>query len=252
MSSDTDRLRELLDEQSVEYRIDDARTVKSTSWEFGEHGNAMFTEYDDGDCAFVTSGNSWTPEQAIAVTLGSTCKECAEGMGAYADSLCDPLKEQLDKLLRCIENDYGVTASWDGLRKVWLMERTVALPADVIATLGSGNPCPWCGRDMDKRSEADKDNEEHAWYRDDSDFIQGLKRMAEHRTTQLAEAHGLIRDMYSYAVNREMELCNACTDADGDFADCSAFDEYDGACGIAKRRFEELYKERIEQMGVEL
>ena len=54
---------------------------------------------------------------------------CAEGMGRYADSLCDPLKqriseleEQRDMLLRCLENDYGIKASWDGLRKLWLTE----------------------------------------------------------------------------------------------------------------------------------
>lgn len=41
------------------------------------------------------------------------------------------------------------------------------------------NPCPWCGRDMDKRSEADKDNEGHVWYRDDSDYIQNLIRSNE-------------------------------------------------------------------------
>jgi predicted RNA-binding Zn-ribbon protein involved in translation (DUF1610 family) len=40
-------------------------------------------------------------------------------------------------------------------------------------------PCPWCGRDMDKRSEADKDNAGHTWYRDDSDYIQGLIRSNE-------------------------------------------------------------------------
>ena len=35
----------------------------------------------------------------------------------------------VDKLIRCLENDYGITASWDGLCKVWLTER---------ATLGRG------------------------------------------------------------------------------------------------------------------
>lgn len=29
----------------------------------------------------------------------------------------------VDKLIRCLENDYGITARWDGLRKVWLTER---------------------------------------------------------------------------------------------------------------------------------
>lgn len=57
----------------------------------------------------------------------------------------------------------------------------------------------------------------------------------------------LVEDMFGYAVKREMELCNACSCADGDFADCSACDEYDGACGIAKKRFEELYADRMRE-----
>lgn len=65
-------------------------------------------------------------DEGIKLPRERTC-ECAEGMSAYADSLCDPLKEQMDKLLRCLENDYGITASWDGLRKVWRTESTQAL-----------------------------------------------------------------------------------------------------------------------------
>ena len=70
MTSATERIRAMLDERGVEYRIDDAKTVRVTKWEFGEHSSAMFTEYDDGECVFVTSGHTWTPEQAIAATLG--------------------------------------------------------------------------------------------------------------------------------------------------------------------------------------
>lgn len=67
-----------------------------------------------------------------------------------------------------------------------------------------------------------------------------------------AKLRELLRDMWGYAVNREMELCNACSCADGDFADCSACDEYDGACGIAKKRFEELYADRMRELGIEV
>ena len=62
----------------------------------------------------------------------------------------------------------------------------------------------------------------------------------------------LAQDMYCYAFNREMELCNACTDANGEFADCGACDEYDGACGIAKKRFEVLYGDRMRELGIEV
>ena len=35
---------------------------------------------------------------------------------------CGPL----DVLLRCLENDYGIKASWDGLRKLWLTENVTS------------------------------------------------------------------------------------------------------------------------------
>lgn len=46
-----------------------------------------------------------TPEQAIAATLGSD-------------------KPPYDELLRCLENDWHIHASWDGLRKFWCIELT--------------------------------------------------------------------------------------------------------------------------------
>lgn len=69
---------------------------------------------------------SW---QAIANELnaelgGGNCARCAEDMGRYADSLCDPLKERIAELLRCLENDWHIHASWDGLRKFWCIELT--------------------------------------------------------------------------------------------------------------------------------
>lgn len=66
-----------------------------------------------------------------------------------------------------------------------------------------------------------------------------------------AKLRKLVRDMFSYAFNREMELCNACVEANGEYADCAACDEYDGACGIAKKRFEELYADRMRELGVD-
>ena len=67
--------------------------------------------------------------QAIADELnaelgGGNCARCAEDMGRYADSLCDPLKERIAELLRCLENDWHIHASWDGLRKFWCIELT--------------------------------------------------------------------------------------------------------------------------------
>ena len=84
--------------------------------------------------------------------------------------------------------------------------------------------------------------------RDAADTIEHLRVMAQ----DVMPLRELVGDMYGYAANREMELCNACTEADGDYADCAACDAYDGACGIAKRRFEELYKGRMKALGIEV
>ena len=44
------------------------------------------------------------------------------------ESLRDRLQAvgPLDVLLRCLENDYGIRASWDGLRRVWVTESVTA------------------------------------------------------------------------------------------------------------------------------
>lgn len=48
----------------------------------------------------------------------------------------DEARAQLDadwpKLLRCLENDYGIAASWDGLRKIWLTERADGSAVDAV------------------------------------------------------------------------------------------------------------------------
>lgn len=84
--------------------------------------------------------------------------------------------------------------------------------------------------------------------------VSGLPMLAEIKRLydENAKLRELVRDMCSYVMNREMELCNACVEADGDYAGCNACDEYDGACGIAKKRFEELYSDRMLELGVEV
>ena len=77
-----------------------------------------------------------------------------------------------------------------------------------------------------------------------------LSASEQRKIERIEQLESLVRDMYGYAVSRAMELCNACTDANGEYADCAACDEYDGACGIAKRRFEELYDERMDALGL--
>lgn len=81
--------------------------------------------------------------QAIADELntelgGGNCARCAEDLGRYADSLCDPLKERIAELLRCLENDWHIHASWDGLRKFWCIELNEEGVRMRDAELGSG------------------------------------------------------------------------------------------------------------------
>lgn len=81
----TDELRALLDEHGVEYSAEDGKTAWATRWEFG-HSSALFTEYDDDKCVFVTSGYTWTPERAIAATLGAgECEWELEHSGTLYD-----------------------------------------------------------------------------------------------------------------------------------------------------------------------
>ena len=74
MSSDktaTERLRRLLDARGVEWSAQDRFTRDvETRWLFPA-SSALFTEYEDGMTIMVISGAEWTPEQAIAATLGN-------------------------------------------------------------------------------------------------------------------------------------------------------------------------------------
>lgn len=92
----TEELRRLLDERGVEWRADDGKTVWVTRWVFNGHSSAMFSEYDDGECVFVTSGHSWTPEQAVAATLGrGACKvEEYEDTGIPVCSECGAVQPE--------------------------------------------------------------------------------------------------------------------------------------------------------------
>ena len=61
----------------------------------------------------------------------------------YEERIAD-LEAERDKLLRCLENDYGIKASWDGLRKVWLTERTYMEPES----------CAECARGMGRYADS--------------------------------------------------------------------------------------------------
>lgn len=96
--------------------------------------------------------------------------------------------------------------------------------------------CPSCGIKVENEKLRDQLEEQKCFAADLERDVRALRKLVE--------------DMFSYASNQEMELCNACVKADGEFSDCAACDEYDGACGIAKKRFEELYSDRMRELGI--
>lgn len=72
----TERVRELLDERGVEWTANDGKYAKETCWTYMGELTAAFTEYNNGTTRFDCDTWCFTPEQAIAVTLGAvTCHE---------------------------------------------------------------------------------------------------------------------------------------------------------------------------------
>lgn len=63
-------LRRLLDERGVEWTADDGEYVKETSWTYMGELTAAFAELGNGITRFACDTWCFTPEQAIAATLG--------------------------------------------------------------------------------------------------------------------------------------------------------------------------------------
>ena len=66
----TEDLRRMLDERGVEYVANDYKSVKETCWSYMGELDAVFAEFGDGETRFVCDTGCFTPEQAIAATLG--------------------------------------------------------------------------------------------------------------------------------------------------------------------------------------
>jgi len=107
MIESIEKLREKLDALGIEHFDYDKGGRTQTMWESPD-GKRHFTyETSDNPAKTARLVIAWhpTPEQAIAATLGSD-------------------KPPYDELLRCLENDWHISASWDGLRKFWCFELT--------------------------------------------------------------------------------------------------------------------------------
>lgn len=87
-----DDIRVLLGEHGVKCEIHDTKKRKDTLWDFRESSHAMFSEYRDGMTVFVMSGSLWTPEQAIAATVGNAALEAEN---AKLREMCKELAEFL-------------------------------------------------------------------------------------------------------------------------------------------------------------
>lgn len=103
----TERLRQLLDERGVEWSNDFAAMPRSNYTRFEPDSGMLVNMWENGGKLGIDASTDYrfTPEQAIDATLGrGTCAKCAEAMGEYADSLCDPLKVENDKLRELVRD----------------------------------------------------------------------------------------------------------------------------------------------------
>jgi len=86
MTNDLLKIADVLEEHQINVKLDNGRYLNPVS--------AIRSKVDV----------IWDETQAIAATLGS--------------------EPPYDELLRCLENDWHISASWDGLRKFWCVELT--------------------------------------------------------------------------------------------------------------------------------
>lgn len=59
--------------------------------------------------------------------------------------------------------------------------------------------CPWCGRNMDELENGKIDG--HAWYRDDSDYIQNIERSRDFMKGRIEQLEQLCHDLYRIAAH---------------------------------------------------
>lgn len=97
----TDELRRLLDERGVEWTANDGEHVKETCWPYMGELTAAFAEYDNGTTRFACDTWCFTPEQAIAATLGGGTCHNVSTTGNFRCSECDAADLDFDKPSFC-------------------------------------------------------------------------------------------------------------------------------------------------------
>lgn len=109
----TTELREKLTERGVEYTTNDGKHVKETCWPYMGELMAAFAEYDNGTTRFACDTWCFTPEQAIAATLGRPKVKKVRGMtydehgGEVYFLACSGCGDWVDGDLDCIGEDDG-------------------------------------------------------------------------------------------------------------------------------------------------
>ncbi|MBQ9021047.1 MAG: hypothetical protein IJ113_03385 [Eggerthellaceae bacterium] len=96
----------LLDRLGAPYRpsLAEAEEIPTEDETTSEIGSNWFTEWVD------------EMEEAAADLIPE--RQGRDGLSANVE------RHPLDRLISCLENDYGLIASWDGLRKFWNIETT--------------------------------------------------------------------------------------------------------------------------------
>lgn len=93
----TEQLRAMLDERGVEYTTVDGEHVKETCWPYMGELMAAFAEFDNGTTRFACDTWCFTPQQAIAATLGAgTCKRVMDSLDPFTQWVCNQCGHPLD------------------------------------------------------------------------------------------------------------------------------------------------------------
>ena len=158
----TDELRRLLDERGVEWEDDSEEWIKHTSW---NDANCWFNEYPDGLTAWGMI-NRGTPVQAINATLWN------DGAERSNDGVAERERDQppYAELIALLARDWGIEASWDGLRHFWYIGLTEE-----------------CVRNRDEINEQLED--ENAKLREDMEDMEGYDQMLRDERRQERELY---------------------------------------------------------------